>query len=53
MARTKTTYKANYMVVDHSVLIACVVGVCFFFIFFWGTINLGRERLKARDSNHQ
>jgi hypothetical protein len=31
------------MIVDHSILTACIVGVCFFVMFFWGALRLGRE----------
>jgi len=41
------------MIVDHSVLIACVVGMCFFFIFFGGAVALGRERIKVKASYHE
>jgi len=31
---------------EHSVLIACVVSTSFFWIFFGGSVALGRERIK-------
>jgi hypothetical protein len=34
------------VLLDHSVLIASVVGACFFLIFFTGAVALGRERTK-------
>ena len=40
----QTTGRAQNMIVDRSILIACVVGVSFFFIFFWGAVRLGREK---------
>lgn len=39
------------MVVDHSVLTGCVVGLYFLFIFFWGVNSLGRPRLEAKRYN--
>ena len=41
------------MIVDHSLLIACVVGMSFFFIFFAGAVALGRERIKVKASDRE
>jgi hypothetical protein len=38
------------MIIDHSVLFACIVGALFFLTFFAGSVALGRE--KAQVNGH-
>ncbi len=33
------------MIIDHSILIACIAGASFFVIFYVGAVALGRERI--------
>jgi hypothetical protein len=43
---TKGHWQGGETIVDHSLLIACLIGVSFFFIFFGGAVALGREKPK-------
>jgi len=42
---TCTIVGMHIMIIDHSILIACIAGASFFVIFYVGAVALGRERI--------
>jgi hypothetical protein len=44
--RLNSTGRMEKRIMNHSVLIACVVAASFFLIFFGGSVALSRERIK-------